>query len=82
MGLDYEDVEEQFELTRNYNYDLGYFEGIRGALIIIQQRLSMKHLTQKQRVECILSDLTFEINNAKELHLNSEKKLDEYFELE
>jgi hypothetical protein len=78
MGLDPFDVEEELELTRNYNYDLGYFEGIRGALIILQQRLSMKHLTEKQKVECMLSDLTFEITNAKELHNHSEKKFEEF----
>ena len=78
MGLDPFYVEEELEITRNYNYDLGYFEGVRGALIIIQQRLLMKHLTEKQRVETMLSDLTWEIDNAKELHLNSEKKFEQF----
>jgi len=78
MGLDPFYVDEQLDVTSEYHYDLGYFEGVRGALIIIQQNLSIKNLSEQEKVERMLKDLSEEILNAKILHNRSETKWEEF----
>jgi len=78
MGLDAHIVYEQLEMQEHYYYDLGYHEGVRNILQIIHKNLLMKELPEIERVELLLKEVGDELDDARKLHLRSEKIYEEF----
>jgi hypothetical protein len=69
MSYDYED---EFE----YHYDIGYYEGIRNILQIINKSLgSPSILNESERIEFLLKCVGEELDEAKKSHKDSENRL-------
>lgn len=58
-----------------YNYDIGYYEGIRNILQIINQTLGDPRVPQLERIDLCLKYVMLELNKAKEQIEYSENKL-------
>jgi hypothetical protein len=67
MSYDYE-VEE-------YHYDIGYYEGIRNILQIINGSLGNPSIKESERIEMLLKLVGEELDDAKKSHKDSENRL-------
>ena len=63
------------EISEEYNYDIGYYEGIRNILVIINQTLGDPSMPEIERIDMLLKYVMIELNKAKEQHLFSENRL-------
>jgi len=67
MSYDYE-VEE-------YHYDIGYYEGVRNILQIINKSLGSPSIKESERIEILLKLVGEELDDAKKSHKDSENRL-------
>lgn len=56
---------------QNYNYDLGYYEGLRNCLQLILQHMQSKK-SEKKKVELLLLAIREELDDAIKLQKASE----------
>lgn len=68
------DHEEEFE----YHYDIGYYEGIRNILQIINRSLGSPSIKESERIEFLLKWVGEELDDAKKSHKDSENRLFNY----
>ena len=68
MSYDYED---EFE----YHYDIGYYEGIRNILQIINKTLGDPSMPEVARIDTCLEYVMIELDEAKKSHKHSENRL-------
>jgi hypothetical protein len=68
MSYDYED---EFE----YHYDIGYYEGVRNILQIINRSLGNSSIKESERIDVLLKLVGEELDDAKKSHKNSENRL-------
>ncbi len=67
MSYDYQ-VEE-------YHYDIGYYEGVRNILHIINMSLGIPTKTEVERIDMLLKLVGEELDDAKKSHKDSENRL-------
>jgi len=63
------------EEADEYHYDIGYYEGIRNILQIINQTLGDRRVPQLNRIDLCLKLVGKELEDAKKQHKFSEDKL-------
>jgi predicted ATPase len=61
--------------VEEYHYDIGYYEGVRNILQIINQTLGVPTKTEVERIEMLLKLVGEELDDAKKSHKESERIL-------
>jgi hypothetical protein len=59
----------------DFHYDIGYYEGIRNILQIINTSLGTPSIKESERIDFLLKWVTKELKDAKEQHEFSQDKL-------
>jgi hypothetical protein len=61
------------EELQNYNYDLGYYEGVRNILQMIIKNLQVPTKTEVDRIDLLLKEVREEVDDAIACQKRSEK---------
>jgi hypothetical protein len=67
-------MSHNFEVEE-YHYDIGYYEGVRNILLIINKSLGDPLIEESKRVEFLLEWVGEELDKAKKSHKDSENRL-------
>ena len=67
-------MSHNFEVAE-YHYDIGYYEGVRNILLIINKSLGDPLIEESKRVEFLLEWVGEELDKAKKSHKDSENRL-------
>jgi hypothetical protein len=70
--FDYYEHDDDEEALQNYNYDLGYYEGIRNVLHMIVKNLQATNKNEKEKVKLLLLEVNLELEDAIKSQKNSE----------
>jgi hypothetical protein len=73
MQFDYYEHDEDEQALQNYNYDLGYYEGLRNCLQLILHHMQGKK-SEKKKIELLLFAIKEELDDAIRLQKSSEKR--------
>jgi hypothetical protein len=67
-------MSHHFEVEE-YHYDIGYYEGVRNILQIINKSLGNSSLKESERIDVLLKLVGEELDDAKRAHKESERIL-------